>query len=191
MHRNFEYLNKFGKISEETFQEIIKITEFKRVKAGTQIVRFEEVPTKIYMLLSGFIRCYITTESGKEFNKSFFLPVSFLGSLTALVTNKPSKLAFEALSDCKLYEIDYKKFMAICESNQSLNTLHSKVLEFVYMKYEKRLVELISLDATDRYLVLRKQLPDVDEIIPQYQIASYLGITTVQLSRIRKKIDTN
>lgn len=190
MHRNFDYLKKFENISEETFLEITKITEFKRLKAGTQIVKEGEVPSKIYMLVSGFIRCYITTESGKEYNKSFYLPVSFVGSLTALLTNKPSKLVFEAMSDCKIYELDYKKFMAICKNNIGLNTLHSKVLEYVYVKYEKRLIELMSLNAKDRYLVLRKQIPNVDNIIPQYQIASYLGITAVQLSRIRKKIDS-
>ncbi|TYA71815.1 Crp/Fnr family transcriptional regulator [Seonamhaeicola marinus] len=191
MHQNYEYLKKFADISEETFNEIAEITEFKRIEAGTQIVKLGEVPTKIYMLVSGFMRCYLTTESGKEYNKSFYLPISFIGSLTALLSNKPSMLVFEALSDCKLYEIDYKKFKGICERNIKLNTLHSKVLEYVYVKYEKRLIELMSLDATERYLALKKEIPDVDEKIPQYQIASYLGITAVQLSRIRKKIDSN
>ena len=190
MHRNLDYLNKFGSISEETFLELTKITEFKRVEAGTQLVKFDEVPTKIYMIVSGVVRCYITTESGKEFNKSFYLPIGFVGALTALITNKPSLFVFETLSDCKIYEVDYKKFMTLCNNNEGLNSLHSRVLEFVYMKYEKRLLELISLNATDRYLALRKQISKVDELIPQYHIASYLGITPVQLSRIRKKIDS-
>jgi hypothetical protein len=55
------------------------------------------------------------------------------------------------------------------------------------MKYEKRLVELISQNAKERYSALQKQIPEVDELIPQFHIASYLGITPVQLSRIRKK----
>ena len=69
--------------------------------------------------------------------------------------------------------------------------LYSRVLESVYIIYEKRLVEMISLDATNRYLELRKQISKVDELIPQYHIASFLGITPVQLSRIRRKIDEN
>ncbi|WP_406683942.1 Crp/Fnr family transcriptional regulator [Seonamhaeicola sp. MEBiC1930] len=191
MHRNFEYLSKFVNISEETFHEIVKITQYKKVDSGTHLVRLGEIPTKIYMLVSGVVRCYLTTESGKEFNKTFYFPVGFFASLTGLVTNKPSMFAFEAMTECKLYEVDYKSFMEICKKNQKLNTLHSKVLEFAYMSYEKRLVELMSLNATQRYLALKEELPEVDSIIPQYHIASYLGITAVQLSRIRKKIDSN
>ncbi|WP_299554965.1 Crp/Fnr family transcriptional regulator [Seonamhaeicola sp.] len=190
MNRNFSFLNSFLNVSEETFLELEKITEFKRIKAGTQLVKLNEVPSKIYMLVSGIIRCYLTTEDGKEYNKSFYLPTSFVASLTALLKNKPSQMVFETLSDCKIYEIDYRELMALSQRDRAINNLYSKVLEFVYIKYERRLVELMSLDAKDRYLALKEQIPNVDDIIPQYQIASYLGITAVQLSRIRKKMDS-
>ena len=81
MSRNFDFLNSIGKISEETFSELNKITEFKRIPAGTPIIKNEEIPSKIYLLVSGVIRCYLRTESGKEFNKSFYLPLSFVASL--------------------------------------------------------------------------------------------------------------
>ncbi len=188
MNRNFEFLNSISKISEDVFIEIKKVTEFKRIKAGTQIVKFGEVPTKVCMLVSGTMRCYLRTESGKEFNKSFYLPTSFVASLTALIKRKPSRFVFETLSDCKIYEIDYYKLLELTEKHSVVKDLYSRSLEGVYEKYEKRLVELISLDAKARYLELRIQIPNVDEIISQYHIAAYLGITPVQLSRIRKKI---
>ena len=189
MNRNFTFLNSISDIPEEAFSEIKKITTFKRIEAGTQLVKLGEVPSKAYMLVSGTIRCYLITESGKEFNKSFYLPISFAASLTALMKRKPSTFVFEALTDCKIYEIDYYKLMHLCEVDSNLKGLYTKTLEFLYVKHEKRLVESISLNATDRYLELQKQIPNVDELISQFHIASYLGITPVQLSRIRKKID--
>tara|TARA_R110000868_G_scaffold376927_1_gene642172 strand:+ start:607 stop:1182 length:576 start_codon:yes stop_codon:yes gene_type:complete len=188
MNKNFLFLNSIADISEETFKEIQKITEFKRVEAGTHIVKLDDVPTKIYMLVSGAIRCYICTESGKEFNKSFYLPTSFVGSLTALLKRKPSMFVFETLTECKIYEVDYHKLMTLCDKKPKLKALYTKILEVLYVKYEKRLVEMISMDATCRYLELRRQNPNIDELISQYHIASYLGITAVQLSRIKKKI---
>lgn|SRR5690606_3762118 len=184
----FSFLNSITDVSEETFIELQKVSELKKVEAGTQIVKINEIPTKAYLLVSGVIRCYLSTESGKEFNKSFYLPISVVASLTAMLNKTASIFTFEALTDCELYEIDYAKVMAICDKDIRVNKLYSKVLEEVYIKYERRLVELISLDSKDRYLELRKQIPNVDELIPQYHIASYLGITPVQLSRIRKKI---
>ena len=188
MNKNFIFLNSIADISEDAFKEIEKITVFKKVKAGTQIVKLNEVPTKVYMLVSGAIRCYICTESGKEFNKSFYLPTSFVGSLTALLKTKPSMLVFETISDCKIYEVDYYKLMQLCDNDPKLKSLYTNILEVLYVEYEKRLVEMISMDATSRYLELRRKNPNIDELISQYHIASYLGVTAVQLSRIKKKI---
>ncbi|WNH10193.1 Crp/Fnr family transcriptional regulator [Thalassobellus suaedae] len=188
MKINFDYLNSISKISEETFEELQSISKLKRIPAGTQIIKLDEMTSKIYMLVYGVIRCYISTESGKEFNKSFYLPTSFVGSLTALREKKPSFFTFETLTDCKVYEVDYYELMKLCESNLVLKDLHNNILGMLYTQYEKRLVELISMDATKRYLELRKENPNIDELISQYHIASFLGITAVQLSRIRKKI---
>ncbi|WP_223548329.1 Crp/Fnr family transcriptional regulator [Aestuariivivens sp. NBU2969] len=190
-NKNFDFLNSITDISEDIFEELKSISEFREVSGGTQLVKLSEVPTKIYMLVSGLIRCYLITEEGKEYNKSFYLPICFVASLTALIKKKPSLFVFETLGDCKIYEIEYAKLMTLCKNNIQLTALYAKVLEVVYTKYEKRLVELISLDAKGRYLALRKQIPNLDTIIPQYHIASFLGITPVQLSRIRKKIDTD
>lgn len=190
MNRNFEFLKSIANISEETFKELQQLSEYKLIPSGTQIVKLEDVPTKIYMLVSGAIRCYVSTEAGKEFNKNFYLPTSFVGSLTALLKRKPSLFVFETLTDCKVYELDYYKLMKLCDENPKLKSLYSKILEMLYVKYEKRLVEMISLNATDRYKQLLKQNPNIEDSISQYHIASYLGITPVQLSRIRKKISS-
>lgn len=189
MNPGFAFLNSFSSVSEESFNKLFKICELKQIKAGTQIVELGDIPTKVYMLVSGVARCYLCTESGKEFNKNFFLPISMVASLTALINRSPSLFVFETLTDCEFYEVDFNNLMTIVNNDLEINILYSKVLESLYMKYESRLVELISLDAKDRYLELKKQIPKVDNLIPQYHIASYLGITPVQLSRIRKKID--
>jgi len=189
MNNNHEFLNSFTEISDELFIKLQAVTKFKIIDAGTQIVKYGEIPSKLYMLRSGVIRCYLSTESGKEFNKSFYLPTCFVASLTALIKRRPSLFVFETITECKLYEVDYANFINLCLQNPALNGFYAKVLEMVYMKYEKRLVELISLSAKERYLELKKQNPEIDELIPQYHIASYLGITPVQLSRIRKNLD--
>lgn len=190
-HTHADFLNSFSGISEEIIQELVKISRFKKIEAGTQLIKLNEVPSKVYMLVSGVMRCYLITESGKECNKTFYFPFGFVGSLTALIKRKPSLFAFEALADCKMYEVDYYKLMELCKRDKNVNMLYARVLESVYVMYEKRLVELITLDAKGRYLELRKHVPDVDTLIPQYHIASYLGISAVQLSRIRKKIEVN
>ena len=134
------------------------------------------------------MRAYLSSENGKEFNKNFFMPFSFVGALTALIQNQPSKLTYEALTKCSVYEVSFTDIIDLCKEDINISNLYNRILEHVYIRYEERQLELISMDAKDRYLTLRKKIPNIDELIPQYQIASYLSITPVQLSRIRRKI---
>jgi hypothetical protein len=63
--------------------------------------------------------------------------------------------------------------------------LYVGYLEHVFSINEDRHLKILSKDAKERYLDLKKNIPDIDDLIPQYQIAAYLNITPVQLSRIR------
>lgn len=188
MNPNLIFLNSFLDVSEETFARLSNISVYKKLKAGEQIGKPFEVPSKIYMLISGVMRAYLSSESGKEFNKNFFMPFSFVGPFTGLIKKQPSKLVYEALTDCKVYEVDFNVFMNLCKNDIQISNLYNRVLEHVFIKYEERQLELISMDATERYLKLCKKIPEIENLVPQYQIASYLSITPVQLSRIRKKL---
>jgi len=188
MNPNLVFLNSFLDVSEETFSKLTRIAVYKKLDAGELIAKPGEVPNKIYMLVSGMMRAYLSSEKGKEFNKNFFLPFSFVGALTALIQNQPSRLTYEALTACHVYEVSFSDIAELCKSDINISNLYNRILEHVYIRYEERQLEFISMDAKARYLTLRKRIPNIDELIPQYQIASYLSITAVQLSRIRRKI---
>jgi CRP-like cAMP-binding protein len=188
LNPNLSFLNSYINVPEEAFKKLIDISKFKRLEPNTQIAKVGEKSSKLYMLVSGLMRVYLSTECGKEFNKNFFMPISFVGSFTALIKNEPSKLTYETLSECKVYEIDFNKLINLNRHDIVISNLYNKIVEHVFMKYEERQIELISLDAKQRYLQLRKRIPDIDSLIPQYHIASYLSITPVQLSRIRKNL---
>jgi len=191
LNPTLSYLNSFIDVSEETFGKLQKISSFKVLEANTPLAKAGEVASKMYLLVSGLMRVYLSSESGKEYNKNFFMPLSFVGSFTSIIKKQPSKLTYEALTDCKLYEIDFNKIVDLCQHDIQISNLYNKILEKIFMSYEERQLELISMDAKQRYLQLLKRLPNIDSMIPQYQIASYLGITPVQLSRIRKTININ
>ncbi|MDO5971198.1 Crp/Fnr family transcriptional regulator [Flavivirga aquimarina] len=185
------FVNSFLNVSEETFNKLANISTYKKFEKGFQIDSSGEVPGKIYLLTSGIVRAYLSSEEGKEFNKSFFMAYSFVGSLTALIKKQPSKLTYETLTECKVYELSFDEITKLCREDITISNLYNKILESIFIKYEERQLEFISMNATERYLKLRRRIPEVDDLIPQYHIASYLSITPVQLSRIRKKIGRN
>ena len=189
MNRNLAFLNSFVEVSEDSFAKLQKISTYKELDANTIITKEGEIPNKVYMLVSGIMHGYINSESGKQFNKKIFSPTSFVGALTSIITHKPSKLTYQALTKCKVFEVDFITFMSLCKTDINISNLYVKILESIFMQYERRSLELMSLNATQRYLKLRQRIPNIDDLIPQFQIASFLGITPVQLSRIRKKMN--
>ncbi len=188
MQKVIEFLSSHGEIPFSTLLKLQDISELKTVEANVQLDKLGKIPSKLYLVISGAIRCYITSESGKEHNKNFFFPFSFAGSLTALINKEPAKIVYETLSECKLYEIDFYEFMKLAKTDNNISNLYARLLEQVFIKNEKRQLELISMDASERYQRLKEDMPNIDKLIPQYHIASYLSITPVQLSRIRKKL---
>lgn len=190
MNANFVFLNSFAQIDEATFKKLESIATYKILKKHEILAKEGEMPSpSVYMLISGIMRAYVSTESGKQYNKKLFSPKTFVGPLTAIITKRPSKLTYETLTECKVIEVNFNTFLDMCKTDTKLSNLYNRVLEMLFIEYEKRNIELMSLDATERYLKLRQTIPNIDDLIPQFQIASYLNITPVQLSRIRKKLN--
>ena len=166
----------------------MKLCERKTIAAKTVLSEAGKMPTKLYLLNSGVIRAYITTEEGKDYNKRIYSPISFGGALTSLIKKEPSLITFESLTECDLFEIDYHGAMELCDELADAPKLYTRILEKAFIAYEDRNIDLMTLNGTQRYKKLLKQIPNIEELIPQYQIASYINVTPVQLSRIRKKL---
>jgi len=184
----FTFINSYVCVSKSSFDEIVGITTFREAKAGTILEDVGDMPKKVYLIAKGNSRAYIRLENGKEVTKSIFSPFIFFTSIDALFNEVPSEIVYECLTDCEIYEIDYTKYKKIRDNNIEVLRLHAKLLEFYLCAGEKKEIELLTMDATQRYLKLRKTIPNIDNLIPQYQIANYLSITPVQLSRIRSKL---
>ena len=72
-------------------------------------------------------------------------------------------------------------------SDLEFSSFYIKILEGSYINSENKVYDLSVLNSTERYIKLKKEIPDIENLIPQYQIASYLNITPTQLSRIRRE----
>ncbi len=182
------FITSFHKLSEDNLKALFQIANFKLVKSNIKLDDLGDIPNKIYVLNKGVLRSYVILESGKEVTETIFVPTIIFASYTALISQTKSDSIYETLTDCELYEIDYYKYKKMYETNTEILTFHAKFLEYLLSKSSYKHVELLTMNAKQRYLMLRSQIPNIDNLIPQYQIAAYLSITPVQLSRIRGKL---
>ena len=110
--------------------------------------------------------------------------------MTALLTGTPSKLGFETIEDTQLVEINFAGFRALMTESPDLMMFQIHYLEKNWLLHkDAREIELVQDDATARYLHFIEQYPDLINRLPLYHVASHLGITPTQLSRIRKSLN--
>ncbi|WP_299525041.1 Crp/Fnr family transcriptional regulator [Winogradskyella sp.] len=183
---NFDFLKSKFRISKEAYEILTSLASYKKIKQGEILVEQGSISNHIFFLSYGLIRSYHILESGKEITKNLYTTYSFVGPFSSILKNEPSLLTHEALTDSILYEINFNDFIQHTKTNIEISNLYSRILEYLFILYERKHLDHISLNATKRYQILKEQIPNIDSIIPQYQIASYLNITAVQLSRIKK-----
>jgi CRP-like cAMP-binding protein len=188
MDKLYTYINVLSPLSESSWEVLKSILVLKKYKMGRHLSHLNETPSRAYFLSKGYVRGYTLSRKGNHYNRALYQPNEFMASLSALIQNTKAHLALECLTDCETFECDFSDFLRLTKKYPDINSFYLKVLEANFIRFELRNIQLVTLSATDRYLDLRKRIPNIDNLISQVHIASHIGITPVQLSRIRKKI---
>lgn len=188
MDRLKAYLNSVYRINDETWEAIKGLFSSKKLPKGEHFIKIGAYAKKIAFLQEGYLRGYYRHANGTEYNKHFFKAPSFIGGYTSLVTQDPTQIAQQALTDCIILEANYEKIIELSSQYTDLVWLSKGLAEQFLVQKEHREIQLVLLEAGERYTIFKKEFPELEQLIPQYQIAAYLGVSATQLSRIRKKM---
>lgn len=181
-------IKEYTQLSEGSWKELKEILSINKYSTGSLFSQLGKVPTKAFFLKEGYAKGYALTEKGNHYNRIIYRSNEFMAALSSLIQGEKANIALECLSDCTLIEVKWARFMELVETNPEIGLFYRKVLEESYIKSELINIELATLTASERYLALRKRCPDIEQHISQLNIASFIGISPVQLSRIRKKL---
>jgi len=163
--------------------------EGKRIEKAQHehVFRQGDPDRSLYMVESGLLKAYYTSESGKESVKSFILPQDIIGSLTSAYSEKSCSFSLLCLEPTLLIAIPFAKlYECSLQDHGVANDMVELLLKFA-MKKEKREFEFLCLSAEERYCLLAETSPILLEKVTQNDIARYLGVTPVALSRIKKR----
>ena len=140
-----------------------------------------------YILLNGIVRIFLLNTVGEEITLSFFEENTILPPFVTRTKNGKSLLFGEALTDCTLAKIDAKAFEALMIENLEIREFGNSVMRQELLNKVHKEIRMASWTAKERLLQLRKDFSMLENRIPHPMIASYLGITNVSLSRLRKQ----
>lgn len=153
------------------------------------VFRYGDANTKHYFIESGLMRLYLIDKSGKEFNILFARENQIIGDL---ITPEPTDFNLEAIEETTVYSISDQNFEKLIDT---LSLKHKSnpdsSIRRSYINIQKRLVSILANTAEENYLAFKYRNPDFIQRLPQYHIASYLGITPEFLSKIITKTARN
>lgn len=184
-----KFINNIHPLAEETLKKFLSLAKVKSYKSGDYLCEIGLVNNKLFFVIDGITRTYMKTSAdAQEINKSIAAPGQLAGSLKSAIDKSPALIACQALTDAVVVEITVEDLANLRKEFPDFSEFMYKTVEREYTRLEESLIDLLSKNATERYLILRKNIKNIDQLIPQFQIASHLGITPIQLSRIRKKL---
>lgn len=182
------YFQQISSLSSDSYDLLLQQFEPKNYDKGAYFAKEGRYESHFGILTEGVIRAFFRNQDGLEYNKTFSVPFAFIGAYSSLVTGNKNLINIQCLTACKILVADYPNFTKLYKTAPEIETFSRRLSELYFVAKEQRELELVLLTADKRYEIFKRDFPNLDQLVPQYHIASYLGITPTQLSRIRKKL---
>lgn len=181
-------LAPFGPAPAPALAQLRALVTRRELQAGEHWLRAGQVPRHLAYVRSGLLRMFYTRSDGREFNKAFLRGGGWAAAVDALALGQPSSVAIQALAPTSLLALPYAEFEGLCDADPYFSRVGRKLLERVLIAKLRREASLLLDSAEERYRRFLLEFADVEGALPDYQIASYLGVTPVALSRIKKRM---
>jgi len=165
-------------------KQIEQVVEVVKLRKKDYLIKAGNICSFIGFIEDGALRSYIFKENN-EFNVDFYLPESFVSAYTSFLTQLPTNTNIQALSDSTIYTISYSSYNDLLKTSVEWYRLSKLIADTLFIKKCKREKSLLMDSARDRYSLLLKTHPQIEQLVAQYHIASYLGIKPESLSRIK------
>lgn len=180
-----------GYVPEASNDELGKIAPYcdvVPVGAGDILHRAGDTDDSIFFVNKGLLRFYYITEDGKEHNKSFSIENQFAGGLSISDQSIPTRYFIQAMEESQVLRIPLNDLNGLFSISHTWANLGRIFMESVAVRKSLREAEFLLDSAETRYREFNRLNPELTSRLPLYHITSYLGITDVALSRIRKRI---
>ncbi len=181
------FVSKLVNLTDEEWQAAYPLAEMITLKKNEYFVREGEIAQYIAFTQNGYLRVYYNHD-GDEITRDITPLHSFATALPSFISQTPSFEIIQAITDCDLLVIHRDKLEKLYNSYINWQKVGRRVMEEMFVDTQYRIYAFITQTAEVRYKKMMEQFPDIFLYVPLQYIASYLGITSQSLSRLRKSI---
>lgn len=181
-------LSQWTDFEDPEWDRLESIFRVRKVNKGDTLLKPGETAKRILFVCSGLLRYYYRETDGRETNKAFLSEDAFSSPLSACASDLEIGCGVQALEPTVILIAETAAFNALYDAHPIFDRLGRKLGEWWMARKELRTRAFQSQDARERYLDFIRMHGNLAQRVPQYHIASYLGITEVSLSRIRRAL---
>jgi len=182
-----QFVGQFAPLSREEWDAVMPFIETRMLKKNEYFVREGEIARYISFTQNGYLRVYYNHD-GDEITRDISPLHSFVTALPSYVSQTPSYEIIQAITDCELLVIYRDHLEALYDRYNNWQRVGRRVIEEMFVQTQSRIYAFITQPAEARYKAMMKQFPDIFQHVPLQYIASYLGITSQSLSRLRRTV---
>lgn len=177
------FINEIG-LNEEHLIQFGKLLKRVHLQKKEFLIEAGDICSFIGFVQEGVLRTYVHNEA-EEFNIDFHLPNFFVSAYKSFLTQTPTKAYIQALSDTTIYFISYSDYHILLKNSTDWYRLGKYIADTLFIVKCKRESSLLMNSAIERYKLFLIEYPQIEQLVAQYHIASYLGIKPESLSRIK------
>lgn len=186
-----DYINKYINLSvDEEAILLSKIVQRNYLK-DQYISQQGDICKSVNFIISGCTKTFYLDAEGQEHIVMFSIEDWWTSDLGSFITQTPADFNVQCIENTKLIQFTYDKLEELYKEIPKLERLFRKIVERAFVASQKRIIRNFSLTAKERYQIFKKTYPKIEQRVPQYMIASYLGITKEFLSKIKSQLILN
>ncbi len=182
------YIRNYVQLTPEEESILTSFLLYKKFKKRQYFLQEGDVCRYQAFVLKGCFRTYHNDKEGKEINIMFSIENWWIGDLASYIVKDPSKINIEALEESEIFAIEKQHMDLLFQKIPKIERFFRILFQNALISSQNRIINNLTLTAKDNYQSFIKKYPEFEQRIPQYHIASYLGITPEFLSQIRKQL---
>jgi CRP-like cAMP-binding protein len=159
--------------------------------AGATLLEQGDTAQRVYLVQHGGLRLSHNDAQGRDINLQFFFEGQSVASFESFYLQSPSMFALTAMEETQVIAVDGKVVLDALQHDARLMAAFTTHICYRFIDYTHYFLNRIEKSPEDRYRDLEQTNPELIARVPHYELASYLGITPVSLSRIRKRVQNN
>lgn len=183
-----EYFKNFTFLNLEDLKAIYSLSRIKTVQKGEVIIEAGQTTYDVFIVLKGLLRSYTTTIHGEEITLAFALKGMEMASPESILGDKPALASLDALETSLVLIINHQKFESLSKRHHGLVNFQLQTLKKTLLMATARIIFYTALSPEERFLHIQEHQPELIQRVPQKYLASYIGVTTVSLSRMKARI---